>query len=215
MTLIETTIETFAARLTKVGEAMDLVIAAKDENVRPAFEALAEQLIAFLDATAPDPDLEEEPEGDGYADDEPSLGASDGANQERTWSLQQNSTDDREEQNEDGDELDKLEASDLEICGESDTDRMGSTTVDDEPSLGSLDGRMSQKRWGLPDRGGFWEMGWDREFDPAEQEGGIEDQPHDETYPWTALEWGTGTVQEAGLTGPPIGNANKAFGVVD
>src|SRR6185503_2867781 len=123
MTLIETTIETFAARLTKVGEAMDLVIAAKDENVRPAVEALAEQLIAFLDATAPDPDLEEEPEGDGYADDEPSLGASDGANQERTWSLQQNSTDDREEQNEDGDELDKLEASDLEICGESDTDR--------------------------------------------------------------------------------------------
>ena len=144
MTLIETTIETFAARLTKVGEAMDLVIAAKDENVRPAVEALAEQLIAFLDATAPDPDVEEEPEGDGYADDEPSLGASDGANQERTWSLQQNSTDDREEQNEDGDELDKLEASDLEICGESDTDRMGSTTVDDEPSLGSLDGRMSQ-----------------------------------------------------------------------
>jgi hypothetical protein len=43
------------------------------------------------------------------ADDEPSLGASDGANQERTWSLRQNSADDREEQNEDGDELDKLE----------------------------------------------------------------------------------------------------------
>jgi len=57
---------------------------------------------------------------DGYAGEEPSLGASDGANQERTWSLGQNSADDREEQNEDGDELDKLEASDLEISGEAD-----------------------------------------------------------------------------------------------
>jgi hypothetical protein len=69
MTLIETTIETFAARLTKVGEAMDLVIAAKDENVRP-----------------------------------------DGSSS-------------REHEDEDGDELDKLEASDLEISGEADGDR--------------------------------------------------------------------------------------------
>jgi hypothetical protein len=45
---------------------------------------------------------------------------------------------DREEQNEDGDELDKLEASDLEISGEADGDR--GDCVDDEPSLGSLDG---------------------------------------------------------------------------
>ena len=113
MTLIESTIETFATRLARVGETMDLVIAAKGENVRPAVEALAEQLIAFLDATTPDPDLEEEPEGDGYADDEPTLGASEGANQERTWSLRQNSADDREHEDEDGDELDKLEVSDL------------------------------------------------------------------------------------------------------
>jgi hypothetical protein len=32
MTLIESTIETFATRLAKVGETMDLVIAAKGEN---------------------------------------------------------------------------------------------------------------------------------------------------------------------------------------
>jgi hypothetical protein len=167
MTLIETTIETFATRLAKVGETMDLVIAAKGENVRPAVEALAEQLIAFLDATTPDPDLEEEPEGDGYADDEPSLGASDGANQERTWSLRQNSTDDREHEDEDGDELDKLEVSDLEISGEADGHNGG--CVDDEPSLGSLDGRVSQKRWGLPDSAAdCWWMATDIEYDPAD-----------------------------------------------
>jgi hypothetical protein len=167
MTLIETTIETFATRLAKVGETMDLVIAAKGENVRPAVEALAEQLIAFLDATTPDPDLEEEPEGDGYADDEPSLGASDGANQERTWSLRQNSTDDREHEDEDGDELDKLEVSDLEISGEADGHNGG--CVDDEPSLGSLDGRLSQNRWGLPDSAAdCWWMATDIEYDPAD-----------------------------------------------
>ena len=167
MTLIESTIETFATRLAKVGETMDLVIAAKGENVRPAVEALAEQLIAFLDATTPDPDLEEEPEGDGYADDEPSLGASDGANQERTWSLRQNSTDDREHEDEDGDELDKLEVSDLEISGEADGHNGG--CVDDEPSLGSLDSRMSQKRWGLPDSAAdCWWLAADIEYDPAD-----------------------------------------------
>ena len=41
---------------------MDKLIAAKGDAVRPAVEALAEQLIGFLDATAGDPDLEEEPE---------------------------------------------------------------------------------------------------------------------------------------------------------
>ena len=47
--------------------------------MRPAVEALAEQLIGFLDAT--DDEREEENEhGDGRADDEPSLGASDGHN---------------------------------------------------------------------------------------------------------------------------------------
>jgi hypothetical protein len=167
MTPIESTIETFATRLAKVGETMDVVIAAKGENVRPAVEALAEQLIAFLDATTPDPDLEEEPEGDGYADDEPSLGASDGANQERTWSLRQNSTDDREHEDEDGDELDKLEVSDLEISGEADGHNGG--CVDDEPSLGSLDSRVSQKRWGLPDSAAdCWWQAADIEYDPAD-----------------------------------------------
>jgi hypothetical protein len=167
MTLIESTIETFATRLAKVGETMDLVIAAKGENVRPAVEALAEQLIAFLDATTPDPDLEEEPEGDGYADDEPTLGASEGANQERTWSLRQNSADDREHEDEDGDELDKLEVSELEISGEADGHNGG--CVDDEPSLGSLDSRMSQKRWGLPDSAAdCWWLAADIEYDPAD-----------------------------------------------
>jgi hypothetical protein len=166
MTLIETTIETFAARLTRVGEAMDLVIAAKGENVRPAVEALAEQLIAFLDATTPDPDVEEEPEGDGYADDEPSLGASDGANQERTWSLRENHGEDREHEDEHGDELDKLEASDLDISGEA--DGHNGACVDDEPSLGSLDSRMSQKRWGQSDSNEGWWWGTVIEYDPAD-----------------------------------------------
>ena len=70
---------------------MDKLIAAKGDAVQPAVEALAEQLIGFLDATAGDPDLEEENEhGDGGADDEPSLGASDAMNQERAWSFGQN-----------------------------------------------------------------------------------------------------------------------------
>jgi hypothetical protein len=46
-------------RLAKVGLAMDVVIAAEGENVCPAVETLAEQLIAFLNATTPDPDLED------------------------------------------------------------------------------------------------------------------------------------------------------------
>jgi hypothetical protein len=45
-------------RLAKV-LAMDVVIAAEGENVRLAVETLAEQLTAFLDATTPDPDLED------------------------------------------------------------------------------------------------------------------------------------------------------------
>jgi hypothetical protein len=224
MTLIESTIETFATRLAKVGETMDLVIAAKGENVRPAVEALAEQLIAFLDATTPDPDLEEEPEGDGYADDEPSLGASEGANQERTWAFRENHGEDREQQNEDGDELDTHEASDLDIYGESDvTDghAMGSRTVDDEPSLGSLDSRMSQLCWGVADRES--DLPWcsyDLEYDPADppkSQGLDEDERYDEQPCWHN-NWNGSNVmhrEEIGLTGPSIGNANDAFGVVD
>jgi hypothetical protein len=94
-----------ADELAKLNASMDKLIAAKGDAVRPAVEALAEQLIGFLDATAGDPDLEEENEhGDGGADDEPSLGASDSLNQERAWSFGQNpNRDDCEEQNEDGD----------------------------------------------------------------------------------------------------------------
>jgi hypothetical protein len=73
-------------------------------KVRPS-EALAEQLIAFLAATTPGPDLEEEAEGDGYADDEPSLGASEKSNQERSWSLRENNGDDREQEDEHSDEV--------------------------------------------------------------------------------------------------------------
>jgi hypothetical protein len=88
-------------------------------------------------------------------------------------------------------------------------------TVDDEPSLGSLDGRMSQKTWGLPDYWpqGYWAIGSDNEDDglvrgegdDAEQEGGIEDMPHDEQV---------GPRAEIGVTGPSISNANDEFGVV-
>jgi hypothetical protein len=111
---------------------------AKPDAVRPAVEALAEQLIGFLDATAGDPDLEEENEhGDGAADDEPSLGAAESVNQERAWSRGQNPTrDDREQEDADGDELDRLEVDEVELSGEADGDNGG--CVDDEPSLGSL-----------------------------------------------------------------------------
>ena len=162
--------------LAKLNASMDRLIAAKGDAVRPAVEALAEQLIGFLDATAGDPDLEEENEhGDG-ADDEPSLGASDAMNQERAWSFGQNPGDDCEEQNEDGDELDRLEVDEVELKGEADGDNGG--CVDDEPSLGSLDGRFSQLRWGGTDRCVLW-PGEDFEYDEAEHEVGIEDMPHD------------------------------------
>lgn len=82
-----------ADELAKLNISMDRLIAARGDGVRPAVEALAEQLIAFLDATAGDPDLEEEREGDGEADDEPSLGATEAANQERSWSLRENHVD--------------------------------------------------------------------------------------------------------------------------
>src|SRR6476646_5465195 len=100
-----------ADELASLNASMDKLIASKGDAVRPAVEALADQLIGFLDATAGDPDLEEENEhGDGEADDEPSLGAAESVNQERAWSFGQNPTqDDREHQDEDGDELDTLE----------------------------------------------------------------------------------------------------------
>ena len=165
-----------ADELAKLNASMDKLIAAKGDAVRPAVEALAEQLIGFLDAT--DDEREEENEhGDGRADDEPSLGASDGHNQEWAWSSAQNPTrDDCEEQNEDGDELDRLEVDEVELKGEADGDSGG--CVDDEPSLGSLDGQFSQLRWGGTDRRVLW-PGEDFEHDEAEHEVGIEDMPHD------------------------------------
>jgi hypothetical protein len=167
-----------ADELAKLNASMDKLIAAKGDAVRPAVEALAEQLIGFLDVTSGDPDIEEENEhGDGRADDEPSLGASDDHNQEWAWSSAQNPTrDDCEEQNEDGDELDTLEVDEIELKGEADGDNGG--CVDDEPSLGSLDGRFSQLRWGGTDRRVLW-PGGDFEHDEAEHEVGIEDMPHD------------------------------------
>jgi hypothetical protein len=174
-----------AEELEKLNVRMDMLIMAKGEKVRPAVEALAEQLISFLDSTGPDPDLEEDdPPGDGSADDEPSLGASEQMNQGRAWGKACGDRTDMEEQNEDGDELDRQEASDLEIYGEADSDNGG--CVDDEPSLGSLDGRVSQKRWGLSDHEPW--LGYvDVEHDEAEHEvseeevseGGVEDMNHD------------------------------------
>jgi hypothetical protein len=50
----------------------------------------------------------------------------------------------------------------------------GGGTVDDEPSLGSLDGSISQLRWCQPDRSVLWPNA-DMEYDEAEHEVGIED----------------------------------------
>jgi hypothetical protein len=180
MTLIESTIETFATRLAKVGETMDLVIAAKGENVRPAVEALAEQLIAFLDATMPDPDLEEEPEGDGYADDEPSLGAPELVNLARAWRQPGDREDCEIDLGTPGDYSPKSQVFSDYTFGSrdgreeenehSDADggyATGSGTCDDEPSLGSLDSRMNQTRWAMADREGHsWYT--DLEHDPAD-----------------------------------------------
>jgi hypothetical protein len=116
----------------------------------------------------------DEKEGDD-SDDEPSLGASEYISQALAWKNFGNG-EDLEEQNEDGDEVDTREASDIEIYGEADSDSGG--CVNDEPSLGSLDGRLSQKRWGLSDCEP-WPICVDAEHDEAEHEGGIEDEPHD------------------------------------
>jgi hypothetical protein len=74
-----------AEELAKLNASMDFLIAAKGDKVRPAVEALAERLIAFLDATGSDPDLEDDAEGDDNPDAEPSLGALELINQARAW----------------------------------------------------------------------------------------------------------------------------------
>jgi hypothetical protein len=165
-----------ASELAKLNAAMDKLMVAKGKRVIPAVRDLADQLIAFLDTSAGWDECEEEPEGDD-SDHEPSLGAGDGMNQVSSWgNYQGNFSDENEGEDLEGDELDKLETSDLEISGEADGHNGG--CVDCEPSLGSLDGRMSQKKWGEPDRREWW-SGQDLELDEAEQEVGIEDQPHD------------------------------------
>jgi Asp-tRNA(Asn)/Glu-tRNA(Gln) amidotransferase C subunit len=94
------------------------------------FENVVEAMINFLnevddvEAEGGDDDHpindEERERGDNGRDpdDEPSLGAGAGMNQERAWSLRENpTTDDCEEQNEDGEER---EISELEHYGEAD-----------------------------------------------------------------------------------------------
>jgi hypothetical protein len=92
-------------------------------NVRKEAKARIGRLIEFLDVTDPyvSTELEDEVEDDDNPDNEPSLGAAETINQQRSWLSGQNPTrDDREEQNEDGDDLDRREASDLDIYGEAD-----------------------------------------------------------------------------------------------
>jgi hypothetical protein len=164
-----------------------------DAAMRQRIEAAIERMIEALDAIdAPGEDREEDEEGD---------------------ELEINEGEDLE-----GDELDSLEVADLEISGEADGDR--GDCVDDEPSLGSLDRRMSQTKWAQPDYTprGVWGLCTDAEddglvrgeYDDADHEGGIEDLGHDEA----------GSVRrpgfsrdEMGVTWPPIGNANDTFGV--
>ena len=165
-----------------------------DAAMRRRIEAAIERMIETLDALdAPVEDREPEEEGDGggygTVDDEPSLGAAESINQVRSWSGDQNPDkldyeggdggrdcdlepslgaseqhdqiaawvpfnnprDDREEENEHGD-------GDTGGC------------VDDEPSLGSLDGRVSQVNWSQPDRSVWW-PNQDLEYDEADLEG--------------------------------------------
>jgi hypothetical protein len=132
------------------------------------------KLINFLDMTDPyvTTECEDEPDHDELeageqgddgkdCDLEPSLGASADTQQPQAWMWQNNMGDDREEENEHHDGAGY------------------GTGCDDEPSLGSLDGRMSQLRWSAPDRPVLFPNS-DLELDEAEQEVGIEDLPHDE-----------------------------------
>lgn len=158
-----------------------------DAAMRQRIEAAIERMIEALDAIdAPGEDREEEEEGDGYADDEPSLGAPEQIGQPGAWGLNCGDRSDLTEGEDlEGDELDNSEACELEICGESDVDGMGQATVDDEPSLGSLDRRMNQTKWARPDYlpRGVWGLSTDveddglvrGEYDDADHEGGIED----------------------------------------
>jgi hypothetical protein len=187
--------------------------AAMRKRIEQAIEAMIEALDA-IEAPGEDREPEEEgdelevSEGDGEADDEPSLGAPEQMDQNLAWGSRFGRRDDTEIDlgspgvttpndqtfegyrfgTDEGAEEDEIsgEASDLEISGEADGDNGG--CVDDEPSLGSLDRRMSQLRWGLPDRRTAW-LNHDIEHDDADcaagerddadDEYGIEDVPHD------------------------------------
>lgn len=72
-----------------------------DVRDRLALAAAVEQLIAILDDIDGDPDLED---GDNF-DDEPWLGASDGAGSRGCWAFRDNANDDREEENEHGGDI--------------------------------------------------------------------------------------------------------------
>lgn len=134
-------------------------------GVRKEAALRIKRLIDFLDMTdpyvttecedEPDGDVLEIEEGDEDCDDEPSLGASADTHQPQAWMWQNNAANEREEENE-----------------HHDGEGYGGG-CDDEPSLGSLDGRMSQLRWSEPDRPVRW-PNQDFELDEAEQEVGIE-----------------------------------------
>ena len=150
------------------------MVVANLPEVRKEAAIRIKKLIDFLDMTDPyvttecedEPDhdeLEAGEEGDDGKDCdlEPSLGASADTQQPQAWMWQNNTAGDREEENEHHD---------------------GSGYIggcDDEPSLGSLDGRMSQLRWSVSDRPVLFANS-DLELDEAEQEVGIEDLPHDQ-----------------------------------
>jgi hypothetical protein len=182
-------------------------------KLRKEAEIEIDRLLDFLNHSDGYSVTELEPDGD-EADDlldlgegnedgkdpdlEPLLAPSDSMDQVGAWALCNNNCDDREDENEHGE-------SDNGGC------------VDDEPSLGSLNDRISQLRWGQPDRYVGW--GWgcvDLEYDEAEnedddddeREAAIDDQPHDEQICWH------GIVDEVGLTWPLPSNANEAFGSV-
>lgn len=144
-----------ADELAKLNASMDRLLIATGNGVIPAVRDLAEHLISFLD-TADGWDEREHEDEDADFDDEPILGAAEVKtggltywNQERAWKETGQEGEDPE-----GDELEEVGETDELERGEADGSSNG--TVDDEPSLGSLDGRMSQLKWGIADR---WEPG--------------------------------------------------------
>jgi hypothetical protein len=179
-----------------------------DAAMRQRIEVAIDRMIEALDALdAPMEDAEPEDEGgdddlegDGDPDDEPSLGASDSVDQVGAWSAKNNTCDEREDEN--------------EHC-----DSNGYGTADDEPSLGSLDRRMNQLRWGNVDVRS-WHDGQDYEDDGLiEGEGsGCDHECGEDVFERGEDELPCDQQRSAGdaagITWPPIPNANDAFGGV-